>query len=94
MGNVDAYGIPRRRAHHGQFGGVRGGGLKPAGSSGGKSSMTVLSFPGLLGSGLMMGLITKAAHVPPLAVVGASIAMIAIAFTIVLYVALKTPVAE
>jgi len=33
--NMDAYGVPHHRSHHGQWSGARSGGLKPAGSSGG-----------------------------------------------------------
>lgn len=51
---MDAYGVPSRRSHHGQFGGVRGGGLKPAGSSSHKTSMAMVR-PSLF-TGLVFGL--------------------------------------
>lgn len=79
--NMDAYGVPNRRAHHGQWSGARQGGLKPAGSSGGGTSLAVrVAIP----SGLMISLALAAAKgltgwsPSPLTIVGAATVLVAV----------------
>lgn len=93
--NMDAYGVPHRRSHHGQWSGARQNGLKPAGSSGGKTSM-VVAQPAI-GVGMMLAVaLLIGRHFgwtpSPVAFVIAASVVCAVGLVTVFVIAKRTPI--